>query len=156
MVSVDIPGHGVLRFRWLISDFNGTLACDGKLIPEVIPLIREISKELAIHVVTADTFGLAEAQLSGLPVKLTVLPQHVQDQGKLDFVRQLGAESAVCLGNGRNDRLMVREAALGICLTEREGACVQTMLEADILCRSAPDALDLLLNPKRLIATLRR
>jgi soluble P-type ATPase len=156
MLSIDIPGHGVLRLRWLISDFNGTLACDGELIPEVIPLIREISKDLAIHVVTADTFGLAEAQLSGLPVKLTVLPPHSQDQGKLDFIRQLGAQSAVCLGNGRNDMLMLKEAALGICLTEREGACVQTLREADILCKSAPDAFDLLLNPKRLIATLRR
>ena len=156
MLSVDIPGHGVLRLRWLISDFNGTLACDGELIPEVIPLIHVVSEDLAIHVVTADTFGLAEAQLSGIPAKLTILPPHGQDQAKLDYVRQLGAQSAVCLGNGRNDMLMLREAALGICLTEREGACVQALREADIVCRSAPDALGLLLNPKRLIATLRR
>ena len=107
MLSVDIPGYGVLRLRWLISDFNGTLACDGKLIPEVIPLIRLVSEDLAIHVVTADTFGLAEAQLSGLPVKLTILAPHGQDQGKLDYVRQLGAQYAVCLGNGRNDMLML-------------------------------------------------
>jgi len=51
--------------------------------------------------------------------------------------------------------LMLRDAALGICLTEAEGACVQTLQAADIVCRSAKDALNLLLNPKRLIATLR-
>lgn len=155
MLNIDIPGRGALRLQWLISDYNGTLACDGILIPEVVPLIHALSENVEIHVVTADTFGLAEEQCSRLPVKLTILPVEHQDQGKLDYVRELGAEAAVCVGNGRNDRLMLREAALGICLAEREGACVQTLLEADVVCGSARDALDLLLNPKRLIATLR-
>lgn len=121
----------------------------------MIPLIRAISIDLDVHVVTAGTFGLAAKNLRILPVKLTILPPDCQDQGKADYLRQLGAQSTVCLGNGRNDMLMLRDAALGICLTEAEGACVQTLQAADIVCRSAKDALNLLLNPKRLIATLR-
>lgn len=155
MIEIDIPGRGELLLRFLVTDYNGTLACDGILIPEVIPLIRALSIDLEVHVVTADTFGAAAKNLQTLPVKLTILSLERQDQGKADYLRQLGAQSTVCLGNGRNDILMLREAALGICVTETEGACIQTLQAADIVCRSAKDALNLLLNPKRLIATLR-
>lgn len=155
MLEINIPGRGELRLRFLIADYNGTLACDGALIPEVIPLLRAISTDLEVHVVTADTFGDAAKNLQVLPVQLTILPLGRQDQGKADYLRQLGAESSVCLGNGRNDILMLREAALGICIIKAEGACVQTLQAADIVCRSAQDALNMLINPKRLIATLR-
>ena len=155
MIEIDIPGCGELRLRFLVADYNGTLACDGILIPEVIPLIRALSTNLEIHIVTADTFGHAVENLRILPVKLKILPPDSQDQGKADYLRQLGAQSAVCMGNGRNDLLMLRDAALGICVTEDEGACIQTLQAADIVCRYAKDALNLLLNPKRLIATLR-
>jgi soluble P-type ATPase len=50
---------------------------------------------------------------------------------------------------------MVKEAALGIAVIEKEGAAVETLLAADIVCGNILDALELLLNPKRLIATLR-
>ena len=155
MIEIDIPGSGELRLHFLVTDYNGTLACDGILIPEVIPLIRALSTNLEIHIVTADTFGHAAENLRILPVKLKILPPDSQDQGKADYLRQLGAQSAVCMGNGRNDLLMLRDAALGICVTETEGACIQTLQAADIVCRYAKDALNLLLNPKRLIATLR-
>jgi soluble P-type ATPase len=155
MIEINIPGCGKLQLCTLVSDYNGTLACDGNLIPEVIPLIQALSTELDIHVVTADTFGLVAKNLRGLPIKLTILPPEHQDQGKADYLRQLGVLSTVCLGNGRNDMLMLNEAVIGICLVEAEGACVQTLQAADIVCRSTKDALNLLLNPKRLIATLR-
>ena len=155
MLEINIPGRGELQLRFLVADYNGTVACDGTLIPEVIPLIRALSNNLEVHVVTADTFGDAAKNLQTLPVKLTILPPDRQDQGKADYLKQLGAQSSVCLGNGRNDILMLRDAALGICVIEAEGACVQTLQVADIVCKSAKDALNLLLNPKRLIATLR-
>jgi soluble P-type ATPase len=121
----------------------------------VKPLLRTLAAKLEVHVVTADTFGLAAKNLRNLPVKLTILPPDHQDQGKADYVRQLGAQASVCLGNGRNDRLMLKDAALGLAVTEAEGACVETLQAADVVCRSTRDALSLLLNPKRLIATLR-
>jgi soluble P-type ATPase len=155
MIEIDIPGCGELRLRFLVTDYNGTLACDGILIPEVIPLIKALSANLEIHVVTADTFGHAAKNLRILPVKLKILPPGSQDQGKADYLRQLGAQSVVCMGNGRNDLLMLRDSALGICVTEAEGSCIQTLQAADIFCRNVKDALNMLLNPKRLIATLR-
>ncbi|MBT3312250.1 MAG: ATPase P [Desulfobacterales bacterium] len=156
MLEIDIPGHGRLCLKYIVSDYNGTLACDGKLFPEIDPLLRKLSADLEIHVITADTFGIAEKQLSDLPVKLVVLPQENQDHGKLDYIKKLGASSVASLGNGRNDKLMLKESALGICLLQAEGSNVLSLMESDIVCKSAKDALELFLNPKRLIATLRK
>jgi soluble P-type ATPase len=61
----------------------------------------------------------------------------------------------VALGNGRNDRLMLKEAALGIALLQAEGAAVEALLAADVVAPDILVALDLLLAPDGLIATLR-
>jgi soluble P-type ATPase len=155
MLEIHIPGYRELHLQYIVSDYNGTLAFDGVLIPKTIPLIRKLSEHLEIHVVTADTFGDAEESLSGLPVTLAILPPGEQDKEKREYVEKLGANRVVSLGNGRNDKLMLREAALGICLLQAEGASVEALVTADVVCHSAMEALELLLNPKRLIATLR-
>ncbi len=59
------------------------------------------------------------------------------------------------MSNGRNERLMLAGAALGIGVILAEGACGATMAAADVVCRSVLDVLDLLLFPQRLIATAR-
>ena len=156
MIRLDIPGRGELRLKHLVSDYNGTLSCDGMLLPGIAPQLAALADQLEVHVVTADTFGLASEQCAGLPAELTVLPDGNQDEAKRDYINQLGAAHCVCLGNGCNDALMLRAAALGICVLEAEGACADSLREADVVCRSAGEALDLLLNPKRLVSTLRK
>jgi len=141
------------RHRWVGN--GGAIAVDGKLIPDLVPLIMSTAAMVEIHVVTADTFGFARQNLQSLPVRLTILSQDDQDQKKLSYVQELGPSQTIAIGNGRNDKLMVRDAALGIAVVEAEGACVETLRVADIICRSPVDALSLLLNPNRLIATLR-
>jgi len=49
----------------------------------------------------------------------------------------------------------LKAGALGICIMEAEGTSVQALQAADIVCRSAVEAINLLLHPKRLVATLR-
>ena len=66
----------------------------------------------------------------------------------------LGART-VAFGNGANDALMLRKARLGICVMHGEGASLQALLASDVLVASAEEALDLLLKPARLVATLR-
>ncbi len=156
MIEIEIPGFGKMVLKHLVCDYNGTLACDGIMLPEIAPLVRKLSKIVKIHIVTADTFGIARKFLSELPCHLTVLPQENQDAGKRAFIEKLGTVNTVAVGNGRNDSLMLKEAALGICLIQGEGANVTTLLNADIVCTSAKDAFELLLNPKRLVATLRK
>jgi soluble P-type ATPase len=71
------------------------------------------------------------------------------------YVRRLGAGRTACIGNGRNDRLMLRAAALGIAVILAEGASAETVRAADIVVGDIGHALDLLLEPTRLLATLR-
>ena len=155
MIEVDIPGYKTLQLEYLVLDHNGTLAVDGILMPGVKECLEKLSNDLKIYVVTADTFGKARSQLEGVPCKLTILPEGDQDTGKLKFIKALGSDRTVCMGNGRNDRLMLKEAALGIAVILEEGVAVGTLTSADVVCAGIVSALELLMNPLRLKATLR-
>jgi len=155
MITIDIPGYRRLELAHLVLDYNGTLACDGHLIDGVKSRLNTLSHSLRIHVLTADTFGKAKSGLEGVDCKLSILPLAYQDTGKLSYVDTLDSMSTVCIGNGRNDRLMLKAAALGIAVILEEGASADTIKEADVVCTSIASALDLLLNPLRLVATLR-
>jgi soluble P-type ATPase len=155
MLEIDIPGYRALRLDHLVLDFNGTLACDGELLDGVKDRLDALAGTLHIHILTADTFGKARAQLVGVPCALSILPIEDQDRRKLEYIQQLGAETTVCVGNGRNDQLMLQGAGLGIAVVQAEGAAVQTVLAADVLSPDILTALDLLTHPLRLVATLR-
>ena len=156
MLSIDIPGWKKLVLEHLVLDFNGTLALDGELSPGVRERLTELSARLSIHVVTADTFGNVWEELEGIPCDLLIIPPQEQALSKANHLRNLGPDGCVAAGNGRNDALMLQEAALGIALLQEEGISPGTLAVADIVCRSIQDALDLLLHPLRLAATLRQ
>ncbi len=155
MLEVAVPGGRTLRFRYLVADFNGTLAIDGVLIAGVAETLRTLASMLEIHVVTADTFGRVKEAMTGLPCATTILPPGDQDAAKQRYVERLGAAECVCIGNGRNDRSMLAAAGLGIAVIQREGAAVETLLAATVAVPDIGAALGLLLNPARLTATLR-
>jgi len=155
MIQIDIPGFRKITIRHIVADHNGTLACEGTLLPGVAESFRRLAQRVHIHVVTADTFGMAAAQLKGLPCRLTILPKENQAVKKLEYVQSLGVDETVCIGNGRNDRLMLKAAVIGIALLQEEGAAAETLAAADVVCRNIRDALALFESEKRLIATLR-
>lgn len=155
MISIDIPGFGKLELAHLVLDYNGTLALDGGLLPGVAEALSCLAASIRIHVVTADTFGVARRELAGLPIELTITPADGQADAKLQFVSALGANTVVAIGNGRNDHKMLGAAALGIALVQGEGGATEALASADLASTSVLDALELLRNPKRLVATLR-
>jgi soluble P-type ATPase len=155
MIEIDIPGRKPLRLEHLVLDFNGTMACDGALCAGVAARLTSLAEKIQIHVLTADTFGSVRRELAGLPCEISVLPAGRQDRSKRDAVRRLGSRTVACIGNGRNDRLMLREAALSLVVILQEGAAVETLQAADIVLADITAALDLLDNPLRLAATLR-
>ncbi len=155
MLTFDIPGFKVLQLAHLVMDYNGTLAVDGKLVDGVAARLEALSRDLRIHVITADTFGLVQQQMANLPCQVSVLGKESQAEAKLRYVQELGFEQTVCIGNGRNDRLMLQAAALGLAVILAEGIAGETIQAADVITRSITDALDLLLHPLRLTATLR-
>jgi soluble P-type ATPase len=155
MIDINIPGFRRLILNHLVMDYNGTLALDGHLSVGVRERLTDLSQTLNLHVVTADTHGNVRQFLEGLPCKLCILPSKHQDEAKAAYLRTLGVDRTVAVGNGRNDRLMLKAAVVGVGVINAEGACVSSMVDADIICTSTLDALDLLRFPLRLVATLR-
>jgi len=155
MIEISIPGFGHVALEHIVMDYNGTMACDGRVLDRVGGLVTTLSKQVTIHVVTADTFGRAAGELKDLPLTLSVLGEEAQDQGKLAYIEALGSDVCACIGNGRNDAAMLERARIGIALLQEEGASIKTVSAADILCRNIAEALTLFIREKRRIATLR-
>jgi len=155
MIEIDIPDFGKLYLSHLILDYNGTMACDGKLLPGVKEKIEQLADKLIVHVITADTFGFVKTQLTELPCKIVILTEGNQDIQKMEYVESLGVESCISIGNGRNDGKMLKVSVLGIAVILEEGASTETLLSSDIVTSDINSALNLLLNPLRLKATLR-
>jgi len=155
MKRISIPGRGELTLEHLVLDYNGTIALDGDLCPGVAEKLIVLAPHLQIHVITADTHGTVEAKIAGLPCALALIGPDRQDQAKLDYITGLGPQSCACIGNGRNDAAMLGAAALGIAVIGPEGAAAAVVAAADVVVTTIADALDLVLKPLRLVATLR-
>jgi soluble P-type ATPase len=155
MIEVDIPGFGHLALFELVCDFNGTLARDGRLLDGARTLLPEIARHLNVRVVTGNTFGSATLELRDCPCELTLLATDDQGTAKRQLVEAIGPERVVAIGNGRNDRLMLEAAGLAIAVVGDEGAAREAVIASDIVARDVRSALDLLLDPRRLVATLR-
>lgn len=156
MLTIEIPGRPALELEHVVFDFNGTLACDGILYEGVKEHLVALAAKVQLHVVTGDTFGKAAEQLVGLPCKLTVLPSSGQSEAKLAYVEALGKERTATIGNGFNDRLMLESACLSIAVLQDEGLASVSLIAADIVVRRIVDAIELFLNPLRVVATLRQ
>ncbi len=155
-ISIDIPGFSErVCIEHMVFDYNGTLAIDGKIIPQVIRYLKELSEKVKIFVITADTFGSADEYLQDIPCELIKVTSENQCQFKADYIKLLGSDKTIAFGNGRNDKLMLKEAKVGIAVVQAEGACPETIFNADIVCNSIIDALELFSKYKRLKATLR-
>jgi len=155
MLEIDVPGFGLVHLEYLVSDFNGTLALDGNLPPEVKQKLNALSESLKLYVLTSDEFGKAKEELNDVNCVLQILEEEAMVAQKADFVTKLGAERVVAFGNGMNDKEMLKAARLGVIVLGREGCAMETLLAADLQVSSILDGLDLLLNPKRLRATLK-
>ncbi|MDR8394794.1 MAG: hypothetical protein RXS25_22475 [Paraburkholderia sp.] len=155
MISIEIPGYHTLNLRHLVLDYNGTLAVDGRLLDGVEAQLIALIRTVDLHIVTGNTYGDAREHLRGCPAEVVCLPASGQAQAKREYVLRLGAQQVVAVGNGRNDALMLGQAALGIAVVGTEGLAGDALQAADVVVHHAVDALGLLLHPKRLIATLR-
>jgi len=156
LIEIDIPGKGVYRFEHLVLDLNGTISLDGAVIEGVSERLELLRRLVDIVIVTADTQGKAKELGKDLRVEIHILHPGDEQEQKFRLVRQLGSEVTVSMGNGSNDASMLKESGLGICILGPEGASSETMANCDLVISDINAALDLLLKPGRLIATLRR
>ena len=100
MIKIEIPSRGVLEIEYLVMDVNGTIALDGKLIHGVADLLKRLQGHLTIQMITADTHG-GQAQIDSiLGLKAERLKAGNEAEQKESFVRSLGAEKVIAMGNG--------------------------------------------------------
>ena len=152
----DIPNYRTLEIENIVFDYNGTLAFNGSVNDKTKEILEKLCKEFNIYVITADTFGSVAEELKEFDLKLKILTSSNHTQEKADFIKELNPDKTAAIGNGNNDIEMVETATLSIAIIGREGCATQTMLHSDIVCYNIDDAIELFLETKRLIATLRR
>jgi soluble P-type ATPase len=152
MISIEIPQRGLYKLHHAVFDINGTLAVDGVALVGVADYLQTLGRHLSIHLLTAGTHGnLKELEKElGHPLKIIRT-----GEDKVNYVKMLGSDSVVAIGNGANDAGMLQLAAIGIAVLTDEGVAISTLRAADVLVTSPVHAIELLLLPKRLVATLR-
>jgi soluble P-type ATPase len=155
MITINIPNRGNMEIENVVLDLNGTIATDGKIPSEVKEKINSLSDRVKLYILTADTQGTASEESSNVGVELLKVSEKDSTEVKLRVLESLDPTKTVAIGNGNNDRLILKEAALGIAVLGDEGLSVSAMKNADIVVKNISDALDLFLKPKRLLATLR-
>lgn len=155
MININIPGWANMDIENMVIDLNGTLAIDGKISVEIKERINKLSELINIYVLTSDTYGTASEECKDLRAKLVKIEADGVEEGKFEFIKGLPVEKTVVIGNGNNDKLILKEAALGIAVLGEEGLSISAIRNADVMVKNICDALDLFLKPKRLIATLR-
>jgi soluble P-type ATPase len=158
-ISLDIPGFGLREIDVLLTDFTGTLSRAGRLVPGVRERLRRLAEVVEIHVITADTFGFAREELQGVPLTVHRLEGAGIDIQKQQYGAKLPLQRCAVLGNGNNDRLLLKAAkesgGLAIAVDNGEGCATDAILNSHLFIAGAANALDLLLEPKGCIATLR-
>lgn len=156
LLRVSIPGRGEYSISNVVLDMNGTICLDGALIEGVADRVALLRSMVRLVILTADTHGGAARLRDDLGLEIVILEKDGEAEQKLEFVRKMGTEHTVAIGNGSNDVLMLKESAIGICVMGVEGASAAAILSAEVVVNDIRDALDLLLKPQRLVATLRR
>jgi P-type E1-E2 ATPase len=156
MLEINIPGRGTLQLDHLVSDVNGTLATDGQIQEGLIRIIKGLRDRLEIHLLTADTHGKQAIIDRQLGLQAVRIQPGAEAEQKAAYVRNLGAEYVIAIGQGANDAAMLKEAAIGICILSPEGTATETLLASDLVVADIYTAFSLIERPLRIVASLRK
>jgi P-type E1-E2 ATPase len=156
MIELIIPGRGTLQLEHLVSDINGTIAVDGILQEGLSRCIKNLRDRLTVHLLTANTHGKQHIVDQQLGMQAVRVKPGLEAEQKAAYIRQLGAERVVAIGQGANDSAMLKTAALGICVLSIEGTAVEALLSSDLVVPNISTAFELLENPLRIVASLRK
>jgi soluble P-type ATPase len=160
-INIYVPNFPDVSINRIVTDYNGTLSLAGRLSLGVVERLRRLHELVDIDVITSDTFGTATEELEPAGLRPVLLPANSRhDEAKEAHVKTHGAAHIAAFGNGNNDAWMikaVKEAGgIAIAVDNGEGCAVQTLLNAEIFVAGIANGLDLLLDPIRCKATLRR
>ncbi len=153
MIRYEPKGVTPFELDTVVLDLNGTLSVNGQ-VPEGV---REHVNKLKafgfkIYLFSGDQRGTAEKIATDLGIDLQ---KAVNMEEKADLTAKLNPEHTVSIGNARIDIGTFKNVKLRIGTLQAEGIHIEILKYIDVLVPSINDALDLLLNPDSLCATLR-
>jgi P-type E1-E2 ATPase len=153
---IDIPSVGVFSIENIVFDFNGTLAKDGKVPPRVYRQILGLTQELDVYIITADTFETVKDIFDGTEVHVKVVSMENGSLDKKELIESLDPKKTIALGNGSNDAQMLKESAISIAVLGNEGLSLKALENSDLMIKNINDFFEMMKEPKKLIATLRK
>lgn len=155
MIKIDIPGIKEITIENLVLDYNGTIAYNGKVLPGVMEILQRLKSKVTVYVLTADTYGTVKKEFENTGIEVHILQKDQGTLEKYEFVKHIGLNKTLSIGNGNNDVSMLKESILSIGIIGREGCSSKVLMAADILVTDILDALALLEDPIKIKATLR-
>ncbi len=153
---MQIPGKKPCHIAYVVSDINGTLCLDGQLLDGVAEAVSELKSMVEFHLLSADTRGTATEVAERLGVQLHLIEAGHEAEQKEKYLKKLGEKHTLAIGPGANDELMLKKAAIGICVLSREGSAIKTLNAADLVVPDILSALELMQKPLRIVASLRK
>ena len=156
MISIQRPGMESLELHFVLIDFEGTLAMDGRVHPKAKDKVNLLSKRVTVYILTKSSKGKVEETLKKMKAEILSMTEGDSSQQKLDVLQRLGPHQTAVIGNGFDDVQIMEQAGLGMCVIGKEGSSPEAVAKADLVVTSVLDALDFLLKPLRQGATLGR
>ncbi len=148
-----IPNSNEIELKTLILDLNGTLTVRGVLVKGVSKKLKVLkNKGLKVVLFSGDTRGNGKDISDKLGIEFFVTST---GEEKRIEASKLNPETCIAIGNGLIDTALFRTVKLSIATLQSEGVHVKCLEEADIVVCSILDALDLLIDEKSLVSTLR-
>jgi soluble P-type ATPase len=159
MIELTIPGRPSLAIHHLVCDVEGTLTLDGRFRDDLFRTLIGLQDRLTIHLITVDSMGLQDHIDQRLNIKAFRIKRDSEigeAAQKAAFIESLNADHVIAIGQGADDAEMLKAAALGISVLSPEGLSPQTLMAADLLVPDVAQALEAILNPLRIVNSLRR
>jgi soluble P-type ATPase len=145
-----------LELHFILIDFEGTLAMDGRIHPKAKDKVNLLSKRVTVYILTKSSKEKVEETLKKMKAEILYMTEGDSSQQKLDVLQRLGPHQTAVIGNGFDDVQIMEQAGLGMCVIGKEGSSPEAVAKADLVVTSVLDALDFLLKPLRQGATLGR
>lgn len=155
-ILLKIPQLKTINVKNIVFDYNGTIATSGQVSPEIFDQIIALTETFNVFIVTADTFDTVRKRFDATPVEVYIIDHDNGTDDKAKFIKTIGAEQTIALGNGNNDRQMLKESAIGISVLGDEGLSVKSFNASDLIVKNILDFFEMIEEPKKLIATLRQ
>jgi len=149
----EIPDAEPLDLRTIILDLNGTLSVSGVVpdgVQERITKLKQRGFEIILF--TGNTRGNANELAQSLGIEWRLAANGAE---KRDLALKMNPEYCVSIGNGLIDLELMKVVKFRMVTIQAESVHVQTLLNSDVIVPTIINALDMLLDPNILIATIR-